>query len=49
MNVLLNIIKDDVNKEINVVRVLGMSEKGCLYLKYLKVNYLNCYYIINVN
>lgn len=49
MNVLMNISGQDVSKEINAVRILGMNDTGRNYLKYLKNKFPDRHFITNLN
>lgn len=49
MNVLMNISGQDVSKEINAVRILGMNDSGRNYLKYLKNKFPERHFITNLN
>lgn len=49
INVLLNIKKTDISKDIQAARILGMNHKGREYLKQLKTKFPNRQYITNIN
>ncbi|WP_301402113.1 nucleotidyltransferase [Staphylococcus haemolyticus] len=49
MQILLNINKSDFDDEIRGVRILGMNQRGQQYLKHLKKQFPNRFYVTNIN
>ena len=48
MNIVLNIRQQDVPTNIKAARILGMTNKGQQYLKYLKAQFPERNYITNI-